>query len=291
MNGNDSMHPAITEDELAYALIHKHPGGPLLPADEAALLFRVALAARSGSQDRQLATAGPDLTRPEECLGIPLRAEQATTVLTRLGCDPEMAAHAVEAAGTPGQGRKYDIGDYRVIDEQGTISGYPVFRVEQWRQAAPEQVIAHRVRVPLPETLWPELGDGWDVSEILAAVEVVDRHLDEAAPEVYRGDHPASRLANRWRRIAGGPGCEVHEATEALNLSTGGNPRKGIAATPEDVLAELGDTAVAALLGIQSETKDADATWAVFTAALAKALSRVPSERPAPQQPGPEAES
>jgi hypothetical protein len=103
-------------------------------------------------------------------------------------------------------------------------------------------------------------------------IERFDAYLDEAAPPEYR-DNP---LANRWRRLAGGPGCEVHEATEALLAVTGGNPRKGVHGSEDDVLAELGDTAVAALLAIQSQVKDAGMTWHVFLAALAKAESRLP---------------
>ena len=69
---------------------------------------------------------------------------------------------------------------------------------------------------------------------------------------------------------------------DALNLATGGNPRKGVTGDDETVKGELGDTVVAALLAIQSMTKDTDATWDVVMAALAKALGRVPRERPAP---------
>jgi hypothetical protein len=113
------------------------------------------------------------------------------------------------------------------------------------------------------------------IPAILRVIELVDAHLDDAAPAIYR-DNP---LANRWRRIAGGPGCEVHEATEELLAVTGGNPRKGVHGSEADMLSELGDTACAALLAIQSQTKDTTKTWRVFLAALAKAESRVPAER------------
>jgi hypothetical protein len=129
---------------------------------------------------------------------------------------------------------------------------------------------------------WPDLSREYDVSEILAAIRVVDYHLDAAAPEIYRGDHPACKLANRWRRIAAGPVSEAVESADALNLASGGNPRKGVVGDDDTVLGELGDTASSALLAIQSITKDTDATWAVFIAALSKALSRVPQPRPAP---------
>jgi hypothetical protein len=119
---------------------------------------------------------------------------------------------------------------------------------------------------------------------ILRVIELVDAHLDDAAPAIYRTDPAASTelnearaLANRWRRIAGGPGCEVHEATEELLAVTGGNPRKGVHGSEADVLKELGDTACAALFAIQSQTKDIRRTWEVFLTALAKAQSRVPA--------------
>jgi hypothetical protein len=108
---------------------------------------------------------------------------------------------------------------------------------------------------------------------VMDVIERVDRHLDEDAPEIYR----TNPLANRWRRIGGGPGCEVHEATEALLAVTGGNPRKGFHGSDDDVLDELGDSAVASLLSIQSQTKDVNETWAVFLRSLAKAESRLPS--------------
>jgi hypothetical protein len=124
---------------------------------------------------------------------------------------------------------------------------------------------------------WPELSRDWDVAEICAAIRVVDAHLDANTAQVYR-DQP---LAGDMSRI-GKAQNEAREAMEALAGATGENPRKGVCDTWEHVLEELGDTACAALLGIQHKTKDTDATWAVFIAALAKALGRVPQQRPAP---------
>lgn len=114
--------------------------------------------------------------------------------------------------------------------------------------------------------------DGKDLAWLRSAIEQADAYLDAAAPPAYR-DNP---LANRWRRISGGPGCEVHEATEALAAVTGSNPRKGVHGSESDVLGELGDTAFSALLAIQSQVKDIGATWVIFIEAAAKALSRVP---------------
>jgi hypothetical protein len=118
---------------------------------------------------------------------------------------------------------------------------------------------------------WPDLTRDYDVSEILAAIAIADAWLDDAAPEAYR----ANPLANMWRRFYG-PVSEAAEAQDALNGMTGGNPRKGITHTPDDMLEEAADTAVSALLAIQSQTKDTAVTWAVFIASLAKILSRVP---------------
>jgi len=74
---------------------------------------------------------------------------------------------------------------------------------------------------------------------------------------------------------------------EELSLLTGENPRKGKhpEARPR-MLDELGDTAVAALLGIQSQTKDTGMTWEIFLKALNKALSRVPAALPFPPESG-----
>jgi hypothetical protein len=124
------------------------------------------------------------------------------------------------------------------------------------------------------------------VPEILHAIELVDQHLDDAAPQVYRQDPAASAelneargLANMWRRSYGGV-SEAAETQDALVGVTGGNPRKGIYATRDEMLDEAGDTAVSALLFIQSQTKDTGCTWQVFLDALAKAESRVPPAFP-----------
>jgi hypothetical protein len=123
---------------------------------------------------------------------------------------------------------------------------------------------------------WPDLTREYDVPEILAAIRVVDAHLDANTAQAYR-DQP---LAGHMSRI-GKAQSEAREAMEALAGVTGENPRKGICDTWEHVMEELGDTACAALLGIQHITKDTDITWAVFIAALAKGLARVPQARPA----------
>lgn len=111
-----------------------------------------------------------------------------------------------------------------------------------------------------------------EISLILGLIALVDAHLDEAGPQ-WAKDCPE---ANMYRRV-GKAQLEAAEAMEELSLATGENPRKGRhPEARERMLAELGDTVVAGLLGIQSQLKDTAATWTVFRAALAKAASRVP---------------
>lgn len=205
-----------------------------------------------------------------------MSADQAVIELQRLtGLQPAATRHAVEVAGAPGQGYQYVIGPVRVSHGPGG------FRIEAL-DGKPLRGGGEPDGAAIPR--WPDLSGGWDVAEICAAIAIVDQHLDDAAPEVYQGDHPASRIANMQRRI-GKAQLEAAEAMEELSLLTGENPRKG--AHPEArerMLDELGDTAAAALLGIQSQVKDTEVTWAIFVAALAKGLARVPRERPEPGQ-------
>jgi hypothetical protein len=161
---------------------------------------------------------------------------------------------------------------------------YPVqARLEHERRVLyPDEVAAEaghgQAPGPAPGFMpWPDLSRDHDVREILAAILLVDAHLDADTAQAYR-DQP---LAGHWSRITKAVD-EAAEAKEALEGVTGENPRKGVCDTWEHVTEELGDTACAALLGIQHITKDTDVTWAVFIAALAKGLSRIPQERPAP---------
>lgn len=112
------------------------------------------------------------------------------------------------------------------------------------------------------------------LADVLHVIEAVDAYLDDAGPQ-WAKDCPE---ANMQRRI-GKAQLEAAEAMEELSLLTGENPRKGRhPEARERMLGELGDTACAALLGIQSVTKDTGATWTVFLEALEKAWSRVPPE-------------
>jgi hypothetical protein len=117
-----------------------------------------------------------------------------------------------------------------------------------------------------------------DLTWLLAVIPVVDQALDDLAPEVFRRDDDASRIANMYRRFAAGPVSEAAEAIDALNGMTGGNPRKGVTHSRADLLGEAADTAFSSLLAIQSQTKDIAATWVIFIEAAARAYSRVPDE-------------
>jgi hypothetical protein len=182
--------------------------------------------------------------------GAPLSAHGAETRLFALGYDAELSRLAIRVAGeveaSLHRGGWFSLKDHQVTTQNGTYYVRPL---------SP------------PETVSPQLA--W----ILGALEAVDAHLDEAGPQ-WAKDCPE---ANMQRRV-GKAQLEAAEAMEELSLLTGENPRKGQHPEARDrMLAELGDTAVAALLGIQSQVKDTGVTWAIFLAALAKAGSRVPA--------------
>jgi NTP pyrophosphatase (non-canonical NTP hydrolase) len=114
------------------------------------------------------------------------------------------------------------------------------------------------------------------LAELLQAVEIVDAHIDSATSPQYR-EQP---LALDWARVT--KVCEeAGEVWRALSKMTGENPRKGVCGTEDELLGELGDTVSAGLCAIQHLTKDTEATWAVVSAALAKARHRA-SEHPMP---------
>jgi hypothetical protein len=93
--------------------------------------------------------------------------------------------------------------------------------------------------------------------------------LDGAVAETYQGQP----LAQDWARVAKVME-EAGEAIAALIACTGQNPRKGVCGTQDDMLSELADTAMTAIFGIQHFTKDARQTWAIVSAAMAKAHAR-----------------
>lgn len=170
-----------------------------------------------------------------------------------------------------------------IHDDDGTVEGCPGCfpPAEVIPDPAADARKASMAAFEEAARYWPDLSGEYNVLEILVALRLVDAALDAFAPDVYQGADPASRLLNRWRRIAAGPASEGQEAVDALNLATGGNPRKGVVGDDDTILGELGDGVVANLLAIQHMTKDTDATWSVFIEALAKAVARVPVPRPA----------
>ena len=113
-----------------------------------------------------------------------------------------------------------------------------------------------------------------ELDDLMHVIEVADAWLDGEAPAWVK-DCPEANMARR----VGKAQLEAAEAMEEFALLTGENPRKGTDPGAYDrMLAELGDTAVTALLGIQSQVKDIAATWAVFREALDKIHVRVPAE-------------
>ena len=106
--------------------------------------------------------------------------------------------------------------------------------------------------------------------ELLEAVELVDAYLDSSASPDYR----AQPLAQDWARVT--KVCEeAGEVWKELSRLTGENVRKGKCGTERELLAELADTASAAMCAIQHITKDTGTTWTVVSAALVKAWTRV----------------
>lgn len=104
-------------------------------------------------------------------------------------------------------------------------------------------------------------------------IEAADIWLDRDAAATYQ-DQP---LGQDWARVAK-VAEEVGEAIEALIAMTGQNPRKGVCGTQGDLLGELADTALTAMLAIQHFTKDVTQTWDVIDAAMSKVARRVPSD-------------
>jgi NTP pyrophosphatase (non-canonical NTP hydrolase) len=108
------------------------------------------------------------------------------------------------------------------------------------------------------------------VPDALKIIERVDAHLDSAASPQYQ----SQPLAQHWARVT--KVCEeAGEVWQEWSRFSGENPRKGECGSMEEVLAELGDTASAAIFAIQHLTKDPDKTWEVISAALLKANGRI----------------
>jgi hypothetical protein len=108
--------------------------------------------------------------------------------------------------------------------------------------------------------------------EFLEAVAAVDAWLDSGANPEYLAQPLAQDMA-RFTKV-----CEESgEVWKAFSKMTGENPRKGVCGTEGELLGELGDCVSAAICGIQHRTKDIHLTWLIVSAALTKALGRIPS--------------
>jgi len=83
----------------------------------------------------------------------------------------------------------------------------------------------------------------------------VDKWLDGDVPDNYK----TQPLAQDWARISKVIE-ELGEAIEAMIGATGQNPRKGATHLQMDVLYELADVAMTAILAIQHFTKTDDMT-------------------------------
>ena len=113
-------------------------------------------------------------------------------------------------------------------------------------------------------------GIRWDV------IEKADKWLDDSVSETYK----TQPLAQDWARVVKVIE-EIGEAIANLILYTGQNPRK-VSKNPDndetEMLLELADTAVTAILGIQHFTKDTWTTRHIVQSAIAKIESRIPDE-------------
>lgn len=97
---------------------------------------------------------------------------------------------------------------------------------------------------------------------ILRMIAEVDAWLDEGVSERYQREP----LGQDWARVAK-VAEEAGEAVQAMIAWTGQNPRKPQREEARDeLLTELADTALTAILGMQHFVKDADATmWLVWS--------------------------
>jgi hypothetical protein len=103
-------------------------------------------------------------------------------------------------------------------------------------------------------------------------IEKADEWLDHDVGKAYQN----APLAQDWARV-GKIIEELGEAINALILWTGQNPRKGYKLSAElDMLDELADTAITAILAIQHYTKDVSETKAILDKGIAKLESRIP---------------
>src|SRR5215472_1037378 len=87
----------------------------------------------------------------------------------------------------------------------------------------------------------------------------VDKWLDEGIPDIYKDQS----MAQDWARVSKVIE-ELGEAVAAMIGYTGQNPRKGMTHTKEDMVYELADVAMTAILAIQHFTKADDVTRGIL---------------------------
>jgi hypothetical protein len=100
-------------------------------------------------------------------------------------------------------------------------------------------------------------------------IESIDLWLDRDVAGTYQ-DQP---LAQDWARVAK-VAEETGEAIDRLIALTGQNPRKGVCGTREELLGELADVALTAILAMQHFTKDAPETFRLLDADLVRIARR-----------------
>src|SRR5215468_1460850 len=115
----------------------------------------------------------------------------------------------------------------------------------------------------------------------LEGIRTADLWLDECVSPEYK-DQP---LAQHWARVAKTKE-EKGEAVEKLILWTGQNPRKlRSPAAKHDMLSELADEAMTAILAIQHFTKNTGETDGYLNSALVKIVGRAMDAGYFPQYP------
>ena len=107
-------------------------------------------------------------------------------------------------------------------------------------------------------------------SNALEGIRISDIWLDEKVSNEYQ----LQPLAQHWARVSKITE-ECGEAIDALIRSTGQNPRKPHdVSARHDMLSELADTALTAILAIQHFTKDTAETDGYIKASLIKIVGR-----------------
>jgi NTP pyrophosphatase (non-canonical NTP hydrolase) len=106
----------------------------------------------------------------------------------------------------------------------------------------------------------------------ISPVPGIDEWLDNGAGAAYQREP----LAQDWARISK-VAEELGEATQAFIGYTGQNPRKGYTHTQDDVLYELADVVLTAILAIQHFTKDQEETESIINFKIQQLKKRVPN--------------